>query len=46
MSNGVNFNFVLRPRFAIKARRAESILYDYYNPEARSVLQPQLFEAN
>ncbi len=29
----------------MKARMAESVLYDYYNPDARSVLVPQTFTA-
>jgi len=38
-----SFSFKFRPRFAMKAQSAPSVLYDYYNPEARVVLQPALF---
>jgi len=38
-----HFQFVFRPRFAMKARTAQSVLYDYYNPDERSVLPPQTF---
>ena len=37
------FSFVFRPRFAADAKSAESALYDYYNPDDRAVLTPQLF---
>jgi hypothetical protein len=37
------FAFVFRPRFAMKARTAQSVLYDYYNPEERVVLVPENF---
>ncbi len=37
------FRFVFRPRFAMHARAAQSVLYDYYNPDERSVLPPERF---
>lgn len=37
------FHFIFRPRFAMKARAAPSVLYDYYNPDERMVLPPQIF---
>jgi A-macroglobulin TED domain/Alpha-2-macroglobulin family/Carboxypeptidase regulatory-like domain/A-macroglobulin receptor binding domain len=40
------FKFVFRPRFAMKARMAQSALYDYYNPEERVLLVPQNFTVN
>ena len=39
----VTFRFAFRPRFAIAARAAQSILYDYYNPDERMTLAPELF---
>ena len=41
---GTRFTFQFVPRFAIRAKAAPSALYDYYNPEERVVLAPQLFE--
>ena len=40
---GVKFNFKFRPRFALNAKTASSVVYDYYNPEARAVLPPSTF---
>lgn len=37
------FSFTFRPRFPMRARTASSALYDYYNPEARTVLSPTTF---
>jgi hypothetical protein len=39
----VKFRFVFRPRYAMKARAAGSVLYDYYNPDERVVLAPEKF---
>jgi len=39
----VKFRFLFRPRFAMKARAAQSALYDYYNPDERVVLAPASF---
>ena len=39
----VRFRFVFRPRYAMKARAAQSLLYDYYNPDERVVLEPATF---
>ncbi len=39
----VKFRFVFRPRYAMKARAAQSVLYDYYNPDERVVLEPPKF---
>jgi hypothetical protein len=35
-AGGSTFSFSLKPRFAMSAQSAESLLYDYYNPEARA----------
>lgn len=40
---GVEFKFRFRPRFGMAARSAPSVLYDYYNPDARAVVPPALF---
>ncbi|MBN2318610.1 MAG: carboxypeptidase regulatory-like domain-containing protein [Acidobacteria bacterium] len=42
-AGGTNLTFSFRPRFAMKARSAPSILYDYYNPEAESSVTPSDF---
>lgn len=35
-AGGTTFSFAFRPRFTMTAQSSESILYDYYNPEARA----------
>jgi hypothetical protein len=42
-AGGTEFNFTFRPRFKMEANTAPSLLYDYYNPDARSVVQPVKF---
>jgi hypothetical protein len=42
-AGGIKFNFKFKPRFGLKAQTASSVLYDYYNPEARVVLAPARF---
>jgi A-macroglobulin TED domain/Alpha-2-macroglobulin family/MG2 domain/Carboxypeptidase regulatory-like domain/A-macroglobulin receptor binding domain/Macroglobulin domain MG3 len=42
-AGGVKFDFRFRPRYGIKAKTAPSVLYDYYNPEARAVVAPAQF---
>ncbi len=42
-AGGVKFDFKFRPRFGMKAKTAPSIVYDYYNPEARAVVAPARF---
>jgi hypothetical protein len=39
----VKFHFMFRPRYSMKALAAQSVLYDYYNPDARVVLPPEHF---
>lgn len=41
----LQFEFLFRPRFPMNARMAESVLYDYYNPDVRTVLVPGSFTA-
>lgn len=42
-AGGVDFDFKFRPRFALTAKTAPSVVYDYYNPEARAVVEPATF---
>jgi hypothetical protein len=42
-AGGARFDFVFRLRLGEKAKSATSVLYDYYNPEARAVASPTLF---
>jgi hypothetical protein len=37
------FRFKFRPRYGLNALTAPSQLYDYYNPEARTVVPPTRF---
>ncbi|MCA1567535.1 MAG: carboxypeptidase regulatory-like domain-containing protein [Acidobacteria bacterium] len=45
-AGGTNFQFTFRPRFGLAAKSAPSVVYDYYNPEARAVLAPTKFNFN
>ncbi|HSE32251.1 MAG TPA: alpha-2-macroglobulin family protein [Pyrinomonadaceae bacterium] len=40
---GSEFEFKFRPRMAMNAQSSASILYDYYNPEARVTVGPKRF---
>jgi hypothetical protein len=40
---GTSFRFKFRPRYGLNALTAPSQLYDYYNPEARTVVPPTRF---
>lgn len=42
-AGGSDFAFKFRPRFALTAKTAPSVVYDYYNPEARAVVVPATF---
>jgi hypothetical protein len=42
-AGGVKFSFTFKPRFGLKALTTPSVLYDYYNPEARAVVEPTQF---
>jgi hypothetical protein len=42
-AGGTHFEFKFRPRFGLAAQTAPSLLYDYYNPEARVVVAPTKF---
>jgi hypothetical protein len=43
-AGGTKFEFKFRPRYGLEARSPASKLYDYYNPEAYSILTPVLFK--
>jgi hypothetical protein len=42
-AGGTKFSFSFRLRHGIRAQTTRSVLYDYYNPEARVVVPPTLF---
>ncbi len=42
-AGGTTFSFTFKPRFAMTAQSSESVLYDYYNPEARASVPPARF---
>jgi len=42
-AGGVKFDLKFRPRFGLNAKSSASVLYDYYNPEARAVVPPATF---
>ncbi|HEX8891553.1 MAG TPA: alpha-2-macroglobulin family protein, partial [Pyrinomonadaceae bacterium] len=42
-AGGTKFEFKFRPRFGLAAESAPSLLYDYYNPEARTTIAPTKF---
>lgn len=39
-----HIQFGFRPRFAMRAKAAQSALYDYYNPDEKFVIQPMEYE--
>lgn len=43
-AGGAKFDFKFRARFGLNAKSAASVLYDYYNPEARAVVPPATFK--
>jgi hypothetical protein len=42
-AEGSHFSFRFTPRYAIRPKAAPPTLYDYYNPDLKSVLAPQAF---
>ena len=42
-AGGTKFSFKFKLRYGIRAQSAPSVLYDYYNPEARVVVAPTRF---
>jgi uncharacterized protein YfaS (alpha-2-macroglobulin family) len=45
-AGGSAFEFAFRPRFAIDALSAPSLLYDYYNPDANAAVLPVRFSVH
>jgi hypothetical protein len=43
-AEGSCFSFSFTPRYAIHAKAAPATLFDYYNPDLRVVLAPQIFQ--
>ena len=43
-AGGSKFNFTFKPRYGINAQTPASILYDYYNEEAKATVAPLRFE--
>ena len=39
-AGGTDFDFTFRERSEVNALPAPSVLYDYYNPEAQTVVRP------
>ncbi len=42
-AEGLSFGFKFRPRMTMIAKCTRSVVYDYYNPDLRDEVQPQLF---
>ncbi len=42
-AGGTKFDFKFKPRYGINANSAPSIVYDYYNPEAKATVAPLRF---
>ena len=42
-AGGTKFNFKFKPRYGINAQTPASIVYDYYNPDAKAVAAPLRF---
>jgi len=42
-AGGTKFDFTFRPRFGLRAQTAASVVYDYYNPDARAIVAPTRF---
>src|SRR6476646_5059003 len=42
-AGGTKFNFKFRPRYRINAQTPASVVYDYYNPDARATVMPLRF---
>lgn len=43
-AGGTKFNFKFRPRYGINAQTPASVVYDYYNEEAKAMVVPLKFE--
>jgi len=45
-AGGSTFEFRFRPRMSMRAKTESSLLYDYYNPDARVVAPPVMFSVS
>lgn len=45
-AGGTDFDFKFKPRYGIDAQTPASIVYDYYNPEAKAMVPPLKFNVN
>jgi uncharacterized protein YfaS (alpha-2-macroglobulin family) len=45
-AGGTKFQFTFRPRYGLAAKSASSVVYDYYNPDARATLAPTKFNVS
>ena len=43
-AGGTKINFKFKPRYGMKALTPASIVYDYYNEEAKAIVAPLKFE--
>lgn len=43
-AGGTKFNFTFKPRYGINAQTPASIVYDYYNEEAKATIAPLRFD--
>jgi hypothetical protein len=43
-AGGTKFNFKFKPRYGINAQTPASVVYDYYNEEAKATIAPLKFE--
>lgn len=43
-AGGTKFNFKFRPRYGINAQTPASVVYDYYNEEAKATIAPLKFQ--
>jgi hypothetical protein len=43
-AGGTKFNFSFKPRYGINAQTPASVIYDYYNEEAKAIIAPLRFE--
>jgi hypothetical protein len=42
-AGGTQFTFGFRPRYRMEAMTTQSVIYDYYNPDARATVAPVRF---
>jgi Large extracellular alpha-helical protein len=45
-AGGTKFDFSFKPRYGINAQTPASVLYDYYNEEAKATVAPMKFNVN